>query len=360
MNGRRARVGVVGSGWWSTRVHLPAIAEHERAELVGIVDTDSERAALAAATFGATMSSTSIDELFDAGVDVVVIATPHHTHFELADRALRAGVDVLVEKPMVLDPLEALSLVDLADRSGRRLHVGYPYPHGQLPRRLRAAIANGDMGDLQLVTSVFATPAGVLYVDGDRWPASDAIVGPDPSTWNRTEVGGGQAYGQLTHAISLALFCTGLHVAEVSARVAAFGRPVDLVDTAAFSTTAGAIGTIATSGGVGMGLPTLETLAVFGSEGHAVYDMGAGTLAVATASGVATDGPLTGEDRYPERAPARALIDDFLDEAVPLVDGRLGLGAVAFVDGVLRSAATGQPVDVTLDDAAPRVEEARR
>lgn len=344
----RARVGVVGTGWWATRVHLPALAGYGRVDLVGVVDPDTHRAALAADRFGVSHVLADIAELLDLGVDAVVIATPHDTHYRLAAAALSAGADVLIEKPMVLDPAEGRHLVGLAERSGRRIHVGYPYPHAELSLRLQSLIAGDDLGELQLVTSIFATPAGALFGDGPRWAGGDdALVGPDPATWNSPAVGGGEAYGQLTHAISLLLFCTGLRVDQVVAHTANFGLAVDLVDTATFTATEGVLGTIAATGGVGLGRPTVESISIFGNAGHAVYDLAGGMLVVHGNSGTHEYGPYVGEQRYPERAPAHALVDDFLNGEAPLVGGQLGLAAVDFVDGVLRSARTGSPV--TLD-----------
>jgi predicted dehydrogenase len=340
----KARVGVVGTGWWATRVHLPALADYERADVVGVVDTDTERAAVAAEKFGAPHSFDDIADLLDLGVDAVVIATPHDTHYPLAAAALSAGADVLIEKPMVIDPADGRHLVELAEQVGRRIHVGYPYPLAELSVRLRSAITDGELGELQLVTSVFATPAGALFGDGQRWAGGDdALVGPDPATWNSPAVGGGEAYGQLTHAISLLLFCTGLRIDNVAAHTANFGLAVDLVDTATFRATNGALGTIAATGGVGLGRPTVESIGAFGTTGHAIYDMAGGTLLVHRAGATDEHGPYSGERRYPERAPARALVDDFLDGNAPRVDGRLGLAAVDFVDCVLRSARTGNP-----------------
>jgi predicted dehydrogenase len=341
-----ARVGVVGAGWWSTRVHLPSLAGYERAAIVGIADHEHERARLAADRFGGA-AYTDLAPVLEAAVDVVVIATPHDTHYSLARQALEAGVDVLVEKPMVIEPLDGIELVDLARRVGRRLHVGYPYPHAIHAKVAREAVIGGALGEIQLVASMFATPAGLLYHDAPRFdPPEDALVGPDPATY-RDQRTGGQARGQMTHSISLMLFVTGLAPSSVTAYTSTTGLDVDMVDVGAFTTSEGAIGTVATTGAVPLGVRPIERLEVYGSKGHLQYDMSGGNLGIDTGEGLRTSPPVQDLDRYPEHVPARHLVDCFLDGSPPLVDGELGASTAAFIDALLRSARDGARCDLT-------------
>src|SRR5260370_13324292 len=134
---RRATIGVVGTGWWSTYVHLPALAANSRADLVGVVDVDLERARTASAHFHAKLATNDLQELLDLDPDGIGIATPHHTHFELARPALRAGVHSLVEKPMILTPAHPRERVTLAGYRTLSLQVGstLPFnPHDSLLR----------------------------------------------------------------------------------------------------------------------------------------------------------------------------------------------------------------------------------
>ena len=348
------RVGVVGAGWWATRVHLPSLATYERAQLVAIADPELERADRAADRFGGRPVP-DLDAVLDMGVDAVVIATTHDTHFSLARDALLAGVDVLVEKPMVIDPDEGFDLVDTARRCGRRLHVGYPYPHSAHARSAREAVTSGALGTLDLVTSTFATPAGLLYRPGPRFDApDDALVGPDPATYRDGQTGG-QARGQMTHSVSLLLFVTGLTPATVTAFTARRDVDVDMVDVAAFSTTEGVIGTAATTGAVPIGVPTAERMEVYGTDGHLQYDMSGGRLAIHVHDGGRAYADLQGADRYPEHLPVRHLVDCVLDDTAPLVDGRLGAVTAAFIDALLRSAADGTPQAVDTPNERSRV-----
>lgn len=338
----KARVGVVGAGWWSTRVHLPSLADYDRAEIVAVADLEIERARRAADVFGGVAVG-DLGGVLDSGVDIVVIATAHDTHFALAREALEAGVDVMVEKPMVIEPDEGFELVEVAERCRRRLHVGYPYPHAQHAVAARAAVAGGELGVLDLVTSMFATPAGLLYHAGPRFePPDDALVGPDPATYRDPRTGG-QARGQMTHAVSLMLFVTGVTPTTVTAFNAGRDVDVDMVDVAAFSTSDGVVGTVATTGAVPIGVETVERMDVYGAIGHLQYDMAGGRLAVHTVAGRCDIADVKGSDRYPEHEPARHAVDCFLDDTSPLVDGRLGAATAAFIDALLQSAGGGAP-----------------
>ena len=113
---------VVGAGSFG-RNHLRVIHQSEHAELAGVLDTDSKRAAEAAST-NACPVLTSLEEL--AGkADAAVVATPTRTHAEIGRRLMELGVDVLIEKPVARTIDEARMLIETAGRTGRILQVGH-------------------------------------------------------------------------------------------------------------------------------------------------------------------------------------------------------------------------------------------
>jgi predicted dehydrogenase len=118
----KIRVGVVGTGYLG-RFHAEKYAALEGAELVGVVDTEPARARAVAESTGCRVfpSAESLCPLVDA-VSVVVPTSLHH---EVARGFLRAGVDVLVEKPMTATIAEANDLVRLAGKVGCILQVGH-------------------------------------------------------------------------------------------------------------------------------------------------------------------------------------------------------------------------------------------
>jgi len=88
-----------------------------------------------------------------------VIATPPASHAELALSALRAGHDVLVEKPMALSLADALLLEDAAAAAGRVLMVGHILEYHPAVVELRRRISAGDLGDVRLVISERTGPS---------------------------------------------------------------------------------------------------------------------------------------------------------------------------------------------------------
>ena len=121
-NGAKVRAGVVGTGHMG-QYHVLVFAELPDVELVGVVDTDAERAGAVARQYE-THAFTDHRQLIGR-VDVASIAVPTDRHFEVARDFLEAGVSVLVEKPMTTTLEQARELFDLAERRGAVLHVGH-------------------------------------------------------------------------------------------------------------------------------------------------------------------------------------------------------------------------------------------
>ena len=112
----KARMGVIGAGWWATQFHIPSLKTYENAELVGIADLKEDKLAKAADYYDIANQYTDHRELLASGVDGVVIAVQHAFHYEVARDALDAGVSVMVEKPMTLRADEAWDLVERAKK----------------------------------------------------------------------------------------------------------------------------------------------------------------------------------------------------------------------------------------------------
>jgi predicted dehydrogenase len=120
--GGKIRVAVIGAGDFG-RNHARVYRELEGAELVGIMDTNAERAARIAAEFS-TAVLPDID-LLAGRVDAVSVAVPTVEHARVGCRLLELGIDVLVEKPMAASLIEADRLISASADSGRILQVGH-------------------------------------------------------------------------------------------------------------------------------------------------------------------------------------------------------------------------------------------
>ena len=348
--GDRARVGVVGTGWWSTHTHLPALLSNPNATVVGVCDLDATRAREVADRFDVPFAVTSVDQLLSLGLDAVVVATPHDAHYEPAAAAISAGVDVLVEKPMTIDPVEAWDLVGRAQAAGVALHVGHTYPYSRHANYLRTAIRQGDLGDLNLTAALFATSVHQFY-SGDvefMQRRVGALYSTGQSTYASAARGGGHLFTQITHAASVVLWVTGRVAAQVSAYEHHHGLPVDLADSLAVTFDDGSLATIAGTGSIHEHPFRVEEYRFFGSSGRALLDTASGTLDVALLEGTVEIAPLSGTELDLVWRTSAALVATALGREKVVVPGELGASVVDLLSAARESSShNGSPIGVS-------------
>ena len=122
--GQRLRTGVVGTGHLGS-LHAKMYSEISAAAFIGAFDTDKAKCDAAVSHYPGVKSFSSLDDLL-ASVDAVSVATVTSQHFEVAKRALNAGVHVLIEKPITQTVGEADELIALAKAKGLH-HPGRAY-----------------------------------------------------------------------------------------------------------------------------------------------------------------------------------------------------------------------------------------
>jgi predicted dehydrogenase len=141
-------VGVVGYGYWGPNLaRVAAECEGMRVEVVA----DRSDQALARALQRhpvARMVTDWRDLVADPKVDVVMIATPVSTHFDVAMAALKAGKHVLVEKPMAESAAKAALLVQEAERRNLVLMVDHTFVFTGAVQKIRSLIDEGEIGDV--------------------------------------------------------------------------------------------------------------------------------------------------------------------------------------------------------------------
>src|SRR5947209_7243025 len=118
---RKIRVAVVGAGEFG-RNHARVYRELAEIELVGIFDTDNQRAGQAAREFR-THAFASLDELHGRA-DAASVAVPTAQHADVGCKLMEMGLDVLVEKPIAADLPQADALLHAAQKHERVLQVG--------------------------------------------------------------------------------------------------------------------------------------------------------------------------------------------------------------------------------------------
>ncbi|WP_437966418.1 Gfo/Idh/MocA family oxidoreductase [Sorangium sp. So ce260] len=141
------RVALVGCGRWGEKL-LRALSENARARVVAVADVDRGRLARARALAPRARLVRTVDEALAARVDAVLVATPAASHAELALRALEAGADVFVEKPLALSAAQADRCAARAAALGRIGMVGHLLRYHPSVVHLVALARERRLGDL--------------------------------------------------------------------------------------------------------------------------------------------------------------------------------------------------------------------
>ncbi|MEO1471174.1 MAG: Gfo/Idh/MocA family oxidoreductase, partial [Pseudomonadota bacterium] len=194
-------------------------------------------------------------------VDLVTVATPNATHFEITKAFLEAGFHVLCEKPMTMTVEEGEEIVRTARNAGRICAVNYCYSAYPMVRHMQAMIARGDLGKVRLVVANFSHGHHADARDQDnprvRWRYDPAQAGVS-----------GQMADCGIHALHLASFVIGDEVAELSADFASCvpGRVLEDDAMVNFRTQRGIVGRLWTST-VAIGRQHGLDLQVYGETG---------------------------------------------------------------------------------------------
>lgn len=147
-------VAVVGAGYWGPNL-IRNFYENERVTLVAVCDLDEKKLDKIARRYPTVSTTKSYDELLsNPAVQAVVVATPVHTHYPLAKKALEAGKHVLVEKPMCLTAADCMALIALAEERGLTLMVDHTFVYHGAVRRMKEELDSGAMGELLYFDSV--------------------------------------------------------------------------------------------------------------------------------------------------------------------------------------------------------------
>lgn len=229
MTARVALVGASGHGLWHRR-EIARLAGFGRAHLVALCDVRPVEPAP-----GAPVPD-DLPLFVDHGAmlravrpDVVVVCTPPHTHLPIAVDALRAGADVLLEKPPVLSMAEHEALDKVIAGTGRALQVGFQALGSVALAELTRAVTDGRLGEVTGIAAVASWRRDDAYYVRSPWAGRRRLDG--------RPVLDGALVNPLAHALmqSLALAAAAVGAPVVPARVELEryrARPIEVDDTA--------------------------------------------------------------------------------------------------------------------------------
>lgn len=253
---RKLRMGLVGGGQGAFigRVHATAAVLDNRAALVaGALSSDPAKAKASAPDFDIAperaygsykdMIAAELKLPATERVDFVSVATPNHTHFEIAKAFAEAGFNVLCDKPLTFDLAQAEELAKVVQKTGVVFGVTHNYTGYPLVRQAREMVLAGELGEINAVRAFYIQGWLRTRLESDN--QKQAAWRTDPK---RSGIAG--CFGDIgTHAYNLGRFITGLLPDQVSCSLKIFepGRALDDYGTAVIRYQNGALGTVTAS-----------------------------------------------------------------------------------------------------------------
>ncbi len=253
---RKLRMGLIGGGQGAFigRVHVTAAILDNRAALVaGALSSDPAKAKASAPdydippdrAYGSVKEMVAAESKLPAGerVDFVSVATPNHTHFEIARAFAEAGFNIMCDKPMTFDLAQAEELARIVERTGVVFALTHNYTGYPLVRQARDMILSGELGEINAVRAFYIQ--GWLRRRLERDNQKQASWRTDPK-----RSGAAGCFGDIgTHAYNLGRFITGLLPDQIACTLKTFeeGRQLDDYGTAVLRYQNGAMGTITAS-----------------------------------------------------------------------------------------------------------------
>ena len=268
----RLNWGMIGGGEGSQigpAHRLGALADGNFVLAAGALDVDAEKGRVYAEKLGVAPDRAygNWQEML-AGekdradrVDLVTVATPNSTHFEITKAFLEAGFNVLCEKPMTMTVAEGEEIVRVAEACGKICAVNYCYSAYPMVREMRQMVATGQVGKVRLIVTNFSHGHHGDATDADnprvRWRYDPAMAGVS-----------GQFADCGIHALHMASFIAGDEVQTLSADFASTIPNRELEDDAMvnFRMSGGTVGRLWSSS-VAIGRQHGFDIQVFGETG---------------------------------------------------------------------------------------------
>ncbi len=331
------RVGVVGLG--VGRRFAEAFAAHPHARVTALSAKEPEALASASAEHDVTATYADFDAIVDdPNVDLLVIATPHALHAEMAVRALRAGKHVIVEKPMCISLRQCEEMIRAVEETGKLLAVDqvlrfYPYYQS-----LKAHLDEGGLGDVYYAEADYLHNTAHLIRERTIWRGSAEHA-------HYPVLGGG------SHSLDMLRWLVGeidrVHCEAAHVALPDFAFPDCMVASLRFAN--GAVGKCTTS--YGLVRTTMHNLVLFGTNGAVERARGSDDYDKQFRAG---DGHAFDESPWPVPfqppggKPIAAVVDHVYEcvanNTIPLTNVWEGANTVAVALAAIESWHSGKPV----------------
>ncbi len=239
------KIGIIGAGSIVRFRHLPETKSNPNAEVGAVCDIVEARANEMAAEYDCKAYTDYHDLVQDPNLDAVIVAATNTTHAEMTIAALKAGKDVMCEKPMATTLEDARAMVETARRTGRKLMIAHNQRLEPANVKAREILQSGKLGKVLTFTSVFGHPGS------EEWAIDGA------KTWfYKKNISGMGVLGDLAiHKLDLLRWMIDDNYIEATGMMGTLsktypdGTPIDVEDNAicVLRTEKGAFGTMIAS-----------------------------------------------------------------------------------------------------------------
>ena len=162
------KIGIIGCGNIANAYHIPCYLENDKVEIKYFCDIILQRAKDAVCQYGCGTAVEDYKEvLADDEVTAISICTPNHMHSVIAVDALKAGKNVLCEKPAAREYSEALAMQKAQHESGKVLNIGVVNRFNTGINKIKEMIDNGDLGEVYQVYVSFRNHRSIPGLGGD-------------------------------------------------------------------------------------------------------------------------------------------------------------------------------------------------
>ncbi|MGG3283902.1 Gfo/Idh/MocA family protein [Paenibacillus solani] len=169
------RIGIIGCGGIANGKHLPSLSRLKNVELVAFCDIVVERAEEAARKYGiedAKVYSDYTELLQDQSIDIIHVLTPNDSHAEISIASLEAGKHVMCEKPMAKTAADAKKMMETAERTGKKLTIGYNNRFREDSLYLKQVCEAGELGNIYFAKAHAirrrAVPTWGVFLDEEK------------------------------------------------------------------------------------------------------------------------------------------------------------------------------------------------
>lgn len=341
------RIGIMGCGKIAQVRHIPELATNPNAQLAGYYNPTIKRAEQMAQKYGGKVYNSIEELLSDSKIDAVVICLANQAHAEVTIQSLKAGKDVLCEKPMATTIEDCEAMVDAANLSGKKLMIAHNQRLAKAHAKAKELLRKGIIGKILTFRTTFG------HGGPEFWS-----INPGKNTWffNKQNASLGAMADLGIHKTDLIQYLLGQNIISVSATITtldktdATGKLIDVDDNAIciYTMENGVIGTM-TASWTYYGAEDNSTV-IYGTEGiMRIYENPDYAIQIVTKNGekIYMDvEPIQTNDNQTKSGIIDLFIDTLEQDKEPEISGKNVLPAMRAIFAAVQSCQEKRTIEI--------------